>query len=223
MRATLTCVSPQGHEVRSDLSSALSPDLREVARVEANAWIKRLRLVPFDGRSLRERFTYRGDSLWWFTELYLHKGRRLDLAVSATLAFDAARDRHAPARLIVETDDLVVQHVAEAFGRARGVAVEIRGTAVNREKHGRDSYLIGLTARLSRLRPAHARPTGHTRVAAFVHTAFWREVEDGDGPEQESYIGPALGETPASLLIIQERIEPLPDLRVGCRAEHDSR
>jgi hypothetical protein len=193
MGATLTCVSPQGHEVRIDLSSALSPDLRDAARVEANAWIKRLRLVPFDGRSMRERFTYRGDSLWWFTELYLHKGRRLDSAVSATLALDAARDQHAPARLIVETDDLVVQHVAEAFGRARGVSVEIRGTAVNREKHGRDSYLIGLTARLSRLRPAHARPTRNSRVAAFVHTAFWREVEDGDGPEQESYIGPALG------------------------------
>jgi Capsule polysaccharide biosynthesis protein len=192
MRATLTCVSPQGHETRVDLASALSPELGDAARVEANAWIKRLRLVPFDGRGMRERFTYRGDSLWWFTELYLHKGRRLDTAVAVTLALDAAREQHAPSRLIVETDDLVVRHTAEAFGRARGLPVEIRGAVTSPGGRGRDSYLIGLTARLSRLRPAHARPSRAARVAAFVHTAFWREADEDDGPEQESYIGPVL-------------------------------
>jgi len=192
MRATLTCVSAHGRELVTDLSSALSPELRDAARAEANAWIKRLRLVPFDGRSMRERFTYRGDSLWWFTELYLHKGRTLDTAVATALALEAARDQHLPARLIVDAEDPVIHQVADAFGRARGIPVEVRGTVERRAAPGRDSYLIGLTARLSRLRPARGRPTKSTRVAAFVHTAFWREVEDGDGPEQESYIGPAL-------------------------------
>ena len=56
----------------------------------------------------------------------------------------------------------------------------------------RDSFLIGLTARLSRLRPARAIVPRQARVAAFVHTAFWRESTDEDGPEQESYIGPVL-------------------------------
>ena len=74
----------------------------------------------YGGQTMRERFTYRGDSLWWFTELYLHKMRRLDRAVSVTLALDAARERHAAVRLAVDTADLVTRDAAHAFGRARG-------------------------------------------------------------------------------------------------------
>jgi hypothetical protein len=193
MGTTLTCVTPQGRELRTEITSWLTPELRENARVEANAWIKRLRLVPYDGRTMRERFTYQDESLWWFTELYLHKMRRLDAAVATTFALDAARDQHAPTRLIVETTDSVIRRTADAFGRARGIVVDARGPAA--EPRGRESasYLIGLTARLSRLRPGRRVVARHPRVAAFVHTAFWRESADEDGPEQESYIGPVLG------------------------------
>ncbi|MFI5176941.1 MAG: DUF6716 putative glycosyltransferase [Vicinamibacterales bacterium] len=193
MGTTLTCVTPHGRELRTDLASLLTPELREKARVEANAWIKRLRLVPYDGGTMRERFTYRDDSLWWFTELYLHKMRRLDAAVATTLALDAARDQHTPARLIVDAADRVVRQTADAFGRARGIPVEVRGPAAEPSGRERASYLIGLTARLSRLRPGRRVVARHPRVAAFVHTAFWRESADEDGPEQESYIGPVLG------------------------------
>ena len=78
------------------MASALTPARREQARADANQWIKRLRLAPYGGVSMRERFTYRGDSLWWFTELYLHKMRRLDVAVSTVLALEADA-RRAPA------------------------------------------------------------------------------------------------------------------------------
>jgi hypothetical protein len=193
MTATITCVTAQGHELRTDLTSLLTPDLRETARVEANNWIKRLRLVPYDdGRTMRERFLYRGDSLWWFTELYLHKMRRLDAAIAATLALDAATARHAPARLIVDTGDAAVREAAIAFGRARGLPVDAGPPAAAR-RHGWPSYLIGLTARLSRVRPAaRLKLPRSPKVAAFVHTAFWRASADADGPQQEGYIGPVL-------------------------------
>jgi hypothetical protein len=141
---------------------------------------------------MRERFVYRGDSLWWFTELFLHKMRRLDTAVATTLALEAVRAGQSPARLRVDTDDRVVSETAEAFGRAHEIPIDASGPATEPAGRDRDSFLIGLTARLSRLRPARAIVPRQARVAAFVHTAFWRESADDDGPEQESYIGPVL-------------------------------
>ena len=107
---------------------------------------------------MRERFTYRGDSLWWFTELYLHKMRRLDTAVAVTLALEALRAREAPARLRVDTDDRVgPRRGAARSARAHGIPVERDGTGIaSRAAAMRGSFLIGLTARLSRLRPARA-------------------------------------------------------------------
>jgi hypothetical protein len=87
---TIRITSPHGRETTADLASLLTPELREQTRVEANAWIKRLRHVDYGGVPMRERFLFRGDSLWWFTELYLHKMRRLDTAVSVILALESA-------------------------------------------------------------------------------------------------------------------------------------
>ena len=197
--ATVLCYTPQGHEIHTDLASLLTADLRETARLEANRWIKRLRLVRYGDQTMRDRFTYRGDSLWWFTELYLHKMRKLDRAVSVTLALEAARQRHGAARLAVDTDDLVTRDVVHAFGRAHGVPVETRGRDIERRRHAWPSYLVGLSATLSRLRPSLPSPRpAPAVVAAFVHSAFWRASADG-GPHQESYIGPVLDAVAARL------------------------
>ena len=191
--ATVICYTAQGHEIRTDIATLLTPQLREATRVEANRWIKRLRLVRYGNQTMRERFVYQGDSLWWFTELYLHKMRKLDRAVSVTLALDAARERHAAVRLAVETADLVTRDAAHAFGRARGVPVETRGREIERRRHAWPSYLVGLTATLSRLRPSLPVPRPKPAVvAAFVHSAFWRADASADSPRQESYIGPVL-------------------------------
>jgi len=193
MRARLTCVSPQGAAIDMDLSTCLTAIQREQVREEANRWIKRLRLVPFDGDSMRARFTYRGDSLWWFTELYLHKMRQLDIAVETVLALEAARDQHAPGRMRVSTVHPVVRSAAVAFAAATGQAVEIEGTAPVARRASWNGLLVGLTAQASRLRPAFGRrrpPAG--RIAAFVHTAFWRAAALSDTPEQEHYIGAVL-------------------------------
>jgi hypothetical protein len=192
MVPAIVSITAQGHTTTETLPSLLTPESRDRVPAEANRWIKRLRLVRYGDRTMRERFTYRGDSLWWFTELYLHKMRRLERAVAAILALEAARDRHAPARIEVTGADGVVRAAARAFSSAHGVPIDVRGVDGRERGHSWNSYLIGLTSRLSRLRPRPAPPARHAGVAAFVHTAFWRSGAGGDGPEQEAYVGPVL-------------------------------
>jgi len=193
MVPTITCVSSQGAKVSASLPSLLSPDSRDAVPAEANDWIKRLRLVRYEGQTMRERFTYRGDSLWWFTELYLHKMRRLDRAVSTILALEAARDRHAPARIEIEGGDRVVRAAAAAFGRQHKISIESQGTAPRERGPSWASYLVGLSATLSRTRARAALPAfSQAPVVAFVHTAFWRIGAGADGPLQEGYVGPIL-------------------------------
>jgi hypothetical protein len=193
MPTIIRSVTAQGAQVGESLQSLLTATRRELARAETNAWIKQLRLVRYGDRTFRQRFTYRGDSLWWFTELYLQKKRRLETAVTTVLALDAARDLHDPARFVIETSDAVVREAAAAFGAARGLPVDISGPAPQRDGLTWPSYLVGLTATLSRLRPdpvIQRRPG--TTVAAFVHTAFWRQTGPDASVLQESYIGPVL-------------------------------
>jgi hypothetical protein len=184
----VTLISGQGHRRSESLSSLLTPALREAARVDANCWIKRLRLVRYGAATMRERFTYRGESLWWFTEIYLHKRRQLEAAVETVLALQAARESGATA-FEVETDEPVRMEAAKAFGRSTGMRVELTGPIEaaarrRRREHEWPSRLVGLTGTLSRLRPGRVRPKRAAHVAAFVHTAFWRH--------QDVYVGPVL-------------------------------
>jgi len=191
--AVLTCVTSQGSSHAADLWSYLTPELREVVRADTDRWIKSLRVVPYDGRTMRERFSYRQDSLWWFTELYLHKARRLEAAISTVLALEAAREQHGPASIVLETDDLVVRDAAHTFGRTHQVPVETRGRRLERHRHARTSYLAGLTATLSRARPlAPVFLPAATTVAAFVHTAF-RLADFHRGHRLASYFPQVLG------------------------------
>src|SRR5918992_3969181 len=70
---------------RVHLSQYLDAAASETAAAEAYAWIKSLRHARVDGQPLRRRFTLRGDSLWWFAELYLHKQRAI-LGIFRTIA-----------------------------------------------------------------------------------------------------------------------------------------
>ena len=192
--ATLTCVSREGRTLEVALDSCLTPADREAVRSEANAWIKRLRLADYSGISMRDRFTYRGDSLWWFTELYLHKMRRFEAAVATLTALEAAVEQHQPARMIVTSATPAVREAARAFGSARKLVVEIQGGADHSGSASAwSSYVIGLTAKLPRWRPARTGlPATPPAIAAFVHTAFWRSSPDAASGGQETYIGPVL-------------------------------
>ena len=189
---TITAISAAGVKTTSGTRPIESPVIADAAREETIQWIKRLRFVAFDGCSMRERFTYRGDSLWWFTELYLHKMRQLDAAVAAILALEDMVAAHDPARIEVDSTERAVQDAARAFGDARGLPVAVSGVATLRGSRWA-GFLTGASAALSRLRPSRtpARPAPGT-VAAFIHTAFWRPDGQTDGPEQERYVGAVL-------------------------------
>ncbi len=199
MSTIIRSVSAQGAERTDPLPALLTAARRDVARADTNRWIKSLRLVRFGESTFRQRFTYRDDSLWWFTELYLQKMRRLDTAVATILALDAVRDAHAPSRLVVETDDGTVRHAARAFGQARGLAVEVMGRSAPRAGSRWSGYLVGLTATLSRFRPDQSRRQRPAQVAAFVHTAFWAHGDSDGSGHQERYIGPVLDAIAARL------------------------
>src|SRR4026208_1670944 len=68
-------ITRAGHSTTVRLIDYLTPAQAEDVERAANVWIKSLRLVRFGAESFREAFSYRGESLWWFAEIYLHKQR----------------------------------------------------------------------------------------------------------------------------------------------------
>lgn len=190
MAASVTCFTGQGASERVALPDLLTPAEREETRDLTNRWIKSLRLVRYDTATMRQRFTYRGESLWWFTELYLHKIRHLEEAVTMVIALDRALERFAPARLAVQAHTQAAIDAAEAFGRARGLPVAVMGRSTARPP-ALTSYRDALSAGLSRLRRPKPWTGPSPRVAAFVHTAFWRRA-GSEASGEESYIGPIL-------------------------------
>lgn len=191
MTGEIIAVSTQGNRIGREMRGWLSPSQLDLAPADANEWIKSFRNVDYDGRSMRDRFLYRDDSLWWFTELYLHKTRVVESAVTTILALEAAVAEAAPARIVLRSSLRGARDAAVAFGAARNIPVELEGAAPPAAGLGWPSYQIGLTARLSRLRSA-ATVDRRPAVAAFVHTAFWQVTGGSDGPHQERYVGAVL-------------------------------
>lgn len=180
------------------LSSYLAPEAEESAHAREYAWIKGLRNLPVEGQTFRQRFTARGDSLWWFTELYLHKGRVVLDIFRTIAAVNALIERERPLEIRIESAPLVVRHVLPTLAATRGVRTP---PAPGRMSWWRRLAALDLRARRLTL-SAHFAPERARRVpeagvhrgaaAAFVHRAFWkRGGEDGSA---ESYIGPVLAE-----------------------------
>ncbi len=178
---------------RVDLGSYLDPAAAERAHDEEYAWIKAVRALRVDDTPFRSRFTCRGDSLWWFAELYLHKEQAVLNAFRTIAAFDALVEQEGPTG---------VRHIAgsgagliAAAAAARGVRYtgaswpSSPGPAV--AKMDVRARALAAGARLSRLRGRRTpAPHDSARIVAFVHRAFWRgEGSDGGA---ESYIGPVL-------------------------------
>ena len=178
------------------LASYLDAALEEAARDAEYAWIKQLRALPVDGLPFRQRFTVRGDSLWWFSEIYLHKQRAILDSFRTILATEALIDRERPKTLQVTEGSTLIRDLVPQVAAARRVTTDPRVAA--REWDARLSRLrwrargLTLAAFASRLRNRRAAAVAPPRVAAFVHRAFWRAGDEDGGAE--SYIGPVLNE-----------------------------
>lgn len=181
---------------RLSLSAELSASLAELAETEANRWIKALRAVPIEGRTLRDRFLYRGDSLWWFTELYFHKTRVVSDAFRWLFALEAIVERYRPTRIRATGGSGAVRLLANEVARVRNL-----GGGGDRKPGRRIGPLLDVIARgyafnwrgrLAAARASRQAPAARARVAAFVHAAFWRE-------QGEQYTGPVLHELASRL------------------------
>jgi hypothetical protein len=179
------------------LARLLTPELAEAADEAANAWIKALRGLPIDGTPFRERFTFRGDSLWWFAELYLHKTQIVDRIFRALLPLDALVSRERVVSIEVLATDAVVRQVTWALCRREGI--RFVGTApgpLRREMAtvtARAHYYVWRSRLAAWGTPARVPLVSPTTMAAFVHSAFWR------GGTDEQYVGSVMRELGARL------------------------
>lgn len=178
------------------VAQELTPDLAEHAHHAEHAWIKSLRSLRVDGVPLRDRFRYRGDSLWWFVEVYLHRMRVVHAIHRAILAVDAALARERPSAVRVVTHDPVVRHVVAEICRRESIPCDGRHVG----RRAREVWAIRARAHyhvwrawFAALGAREHQPVGHVIVAAFVHSAFWR------GGTKEQYVGPVLRELGARL------------------------
>jgi hypothetical protein len=184
---------------RLDLLAYLEPEQEERAQLEAYAWIKAIRHLRVEGDPFRSRFTIRGDALWWFAELYLHKEQAILNVLRALSAFDTLVERERPLAVTCGAGPCagVVAHAAAVRKvRYAGPGWPRSGSWLPRMEARASALALG--ARLSRLRAAQVSRSP-VRIAAFVHRAFWRsDAADGSA---ESYIGPVLRE-------LQSRVTP---------------
>jgi len=182
-------------EVR--LGDYLSLDDIEQADRDAIAWIKAARHADLDGRPLRERLTYRGDSLWWFVEIYLHRMRVIETLLRAVTAADHLFERERPRSVTLLNGDAMAQDVLRAAaarhgatyrGASSGWWYDARGLAATMAR----GLVFLVQSVVAHLRGPSRRAAGSTRrgaIAAFVHSAFWRSTAD-----REAYVGPVLKE-----------------------------
>ena len=192
--ATLVLVSGSARKLVS-LSDYLTAADAEHAHENAYVWIKSLRGIEMDGGSFRQRFTARGDSLWWFTEIYLHK-QRIVLDIFRTIAaMQSLVAQERPARIEVRAAAPPMKHVIGRTAAAMNVATDahVSWSEWSRRLFALDLHARGLTLSAyvtpDRFRRA-ASVARSPQVAAFIHRAFWRS--GGDEGSAESYIGPVL-------------------------------
>ncbi|MBI2834827.1 MAG: hypothetical protein HYX76_10430 [Acidobacteria bacterium] len=178
------------------LGSYLDASDAEAAEGDANRWIKQLRLTRVDNLSFRDRFTYRGDSLWWSAELFLHKGQRIAALLKTIYALEALIEREQPRTLAAKSPDALVRGLAPQIARRLGVAYAgdegwpSRARAVDRARTAARAAFYAWTAAIRERRGTRARRRDERApIATFIHSAFWR-ADRGD----EAYVGPVVRE-----------------------------
>ena len=163
-----------------ELSAYLNTHAAEVAERDAIQWIKSLRHARVDDLPLRDRFTYRGDSLWWFAELYLHRRGVIVAMLKTILALEALIERERPTSLTLLSGGRLVQGIAPQVRARWKVAYQgpvgfNPGALRARLRTELASLLLAVSTVAARCRPAATRSRERAaELAVFVHSAFWR-------------------------------------------------
>jgi hypothetical protein len=188
---------------RIDLDAWCPPDVAERAQDAANAWIKSLRLVEIDGRSFRDRFTYRGDSLWWFAELYLHRQGAITNVWKVLRALEALDEYETPTAIGVVEGDAVLETLLPQVAARNGCRL-VNGRSgtpshTRRQRANRRMEML-LKSRFHTWGALAGRALANRAVSpgwrggivAFVHSAFWRRGASYGEVGEEGYIGSTL-------------------------------
>jgi hypothetical protein len=150
-----------------DLRDYLDPAQAEEAAASANAWIKELRHVDVNGKPLRDRFTYRGDSLWWFAELYLHKQGVITDMWETALALDALAAREKPTHVYAAEADRVLLHLLPQAADRYGFEWIVEAPAAPARATWRTNlraHAYTWSAFAARLHPRHLLPLLYPRL-----------------------------------------------------------
>ncbi len=174
------------------LDAYLDAHAIEASERDGNAWIKRFRCALVDGVPLRDRLTYRGDSFWWFVELYLHKQRTVVSAYRTIHALETVVASERPTKISTDGAALVRLLVPQVARRhhiwtdGRDATAALRRSRLRLLARSRFHTIAALA---DRARPGAvlAPPADPVEVAAFVHSAFWNRDQD-----EEGYVGPVL-------------------------------
>lgn len=186
---------------RVSLADYVGAEAEEHAHRAAYAWIKGLRHLVMDGMSFRERFTVRGDSLWWFSEVYLHKTRTILDVHRAIAGLRELIACERPTAVTLIDPHAALQHVAaQLLARHRiggSTAVETRIWASRLRSLELRARRLNVLAQIAPDRFRRARQRPPPAIAAFIHRAFWKT--GGEDGSAETYIGPVLRELESRL------------------------
>jgi hypothetical protein len=170
---------------------------REEIEEAAIAWTKGWGRQPLeDGRAFRDILEWKGISLWWFAELYLHHGTSCPGRVRLIEVVHRLIDAHAPDEVeavgLPREEALLVGRVCTArgvlfhgpagAGRARA---SVWRTSARSRWNAAKVVLGSLKAALQPPPPAGA---GDRRTLLFLsHAAFWRSRRDPETGELVAY------------------------------------
>ena len=198
---------------REDLEDGLDEAARDAADEAAIAWTKDWGRRPLlDGRSFRELVAWKGVSLWWFAELFLHHStdspRYVRVIETLHRLFDRERPDEAAAEGLPAAEAVLLARVCRARGVffdgkarvPRGTLAVPRAVLRSRLDEGK-MRATALKAAAAGPPPLPARD-GRATVLFLSHAAFWRERADAPGRQPEPYehyfdgVIPAVAEEP---------------------------
>jgi glycosyltransferase involved in cell wall biosynthesis len=173
------------------VAQALGAAAAEDVDAAAVRWTKDWGRRPFlDGRSFRDLYAWKGVSLWWFAELFLHHSTEATRFVRVIEVvhrlLDAERPEELEAHGLPEDEALLVARTCTARG------VLFQGGRVRRGRRPtvsavrRRALWNGVKARATAAKAALSGPPPApgpgAPIALFLsHAAFWRERPDEGG------------------------------------------
>ncbi len=181
-------------------AASLTANALDAIDEAAMAWTKEWGRRPLlDGRSFRELFAWKGVSLWWFAELYLHHSTDAPRRVRVIESMHRILDAEAPDEVdtvgLSPEDTVLVARTCTArgvlflgprrlrhFPAAGRVAAVVRSSRWNAAK----ALLTAAKARLAGSPPAPPESAAPT-VLFLSHAAFWRARAEGPAEEYEHY------------------------------------